>query len=185
VLPCTRVALATALVVFVAGSSVSAVSLAATHEAGTRNVVTALPSLDGQIVARINSVRVDLGLGRLRVSPRLRSAADLHSYEMARHGFFSHDSADGSPPLKRLARFYPSAGYRRWQVGETLLWYSPGVDAAGVVHEWLTSPEHRAIVLTPSFQEIGVSALHATTASGDFQGLEITLVTADFGVRTR
>jgi uncharacterized protein YkwD len=174
-----------AAVVVVAGSSVSAVSFAATDRAGTRNVVTAMPSLDGQIVARINAVRVQLGLGRLRFSPRLRAAADLHSYEMARHGFFSHDSADGSSPWKRLARFYPSAGYRRWQVGETLLWYSPGVDAAGVVHEWLTSPEHRAILLTPAFQEIGVSALHATTASGYFGGQEVTLVTADFGVRTR
>jgi uncharacterized protein YkwD len=187
VLPRTRAGLALAVVaavVVVAGSSVSALPVAAAQRAPTRNVVTAMPSLDVQIMARINAVRVQGGLQRLRLSPRLESAADFHSYEMARHGFFSHDSANGGSPWKRLARFYPSAGYRRWQVGETLLWYSPGVDAAGAVHDWLTSPEHRAILLTAAFQEVGVSALHATAASGYFASGEVTLITADFGVRT-
>jgi uncharacterized protein YkwD len=104
---------------------------------------------------------------------------------MARDGFFSHDSADGTSPWARLGRFYPSAGYRQWQIGETLLWSSPDVGAAGAVHDWLTSPEHRAILLTPGFREIGVSAVHATAASGSFGGDEVTLVTADLGFRAR
>jgi uncharacterized protein YkwD len=186
VLPRTRAALAlaaVAAVVLAAGASASALPVAAAQRAATPNVVTAMPSLDVQIVARINAARAQHGLQRLRLSLRLKSAADFHSYEMARHGFFSHDSSNGSSPWKRLARFYPSAGYRRWQVGETLLWYSPGVDAAGAVQDWLTSPEHRTILLTPSFQEVGISALHATAASGYFQSDEVTLITADFGVR--
>jgi uncharacterized protein YkwD len=104
---------------------------------------------------------------------------------MARDGYFSHDSADGTSPWKRLSRYYPRAGYRRYEVGEALLWYSPVVDAATAVHAWLTSPEHRAILLSPGFREIGVSAVHATAANGSFQGDEVTLVTADFGVRSR
>jgi uncharacterized protein YkwD len=183
VLPRTRAGLALAAAV-AACWSVSALPVAAAPRAHPDNVVTTMPSLDVQIMARINAARAQLGLGRLRLSLRLRSAADFHSYEMVRHGFFSHDSADGSSPWKRLTRFYPSAGYRRWQVGETLLWYSPGVDAAGAVHDWLTSPEHRAILLTPAFQEIGVSALHATAVSGSFHDQEVTLITADFGLRT-
>jgi len=169
-------------VIVLAGATVAA---AAPRGAGAQNVVSAMPMLDAQIAAGINAARAQHGLTRLRVSPALRAAAEAHSYEMARGGFFSHDSADGSSPWKRLARFYPSAGFRRWQVGETLLWYSPGVDAAVAVQEWLGSPEHRAILLTPSFREIGVSAVHATAASGDFHGDEVTLVTADLGLRAR
>lgn len=189
-LPRTRAALAVAAVVIVTGSSVSGLSAAAAHGpsrrgAGTRNVVTAMPSLDVQLIAGINAARAQHGLGRLQLSRRLRSAASFHSNEMARDGFFSHDSADGSSPWKRLARFYSSTGYRRWQVGETLLWYAPGVDATGAVHDWLTSPDHRAILLAPAFREIGVSALHATAASGYFQGQEVTVITADFGLRSR
>jgi uncharacterized protein YkwD len=188
VLPRTRAgaALAAAVaMVIVAGSSVSATPAATAGRTRSRNVVTAMPSLDVQILAAINAARVERGLGRLRLSLRLRSAADAHSYDMALNGYFSHNSADGSSPSKRLARFYPSTGFSRWQVGETLLWYSPSVDAAGAVHDWLTSPEHRAILLTPTFREIGVSALHATAAAGYFQGQEVTLVTADLGVRGR
>jgi len=185
VLPRTRAALATAAAILVAGASVNAVSAAAPLRTHARNLVTALPSLDQQVIAGINAARAQHGLGKLRLSLHLRSAANFHSYDMARHGFFSHDSANGASPWTRLARYYPSAGYTRWQVGETLLWYSPDVDAAGVVHDWLTSPEHRAILLTGAFREIGVSAVHATAASGDFHGDEVTLVTADLGVRSR
>lgn len=187
-LPRTRAGLvlsAALATVVVAGASVSALSAATSHRARAHNAVTAMPSLDAQVIAGINAARAQRGLGRLRLSLRLRSAARSHSYEMVRDGFFSHDSADGSSPWKRLSRFYPSAGYRRWQVGETLLWYSPGVDAAGAVHDWLGSPEHRAILLGAAFDEVGVSALHSTAASGDFQGQEVTVITADFGMRAR
>jgi uncharacterized protein YkwD len=178
VLPRTRAALATAAAILVAGISVAAASSAP-------NVVTALPGLDRQVIAGINAARAHRGLARLRLSLKLRAAARFHSFEMATHGFFSHNSANGASPWTRLARYYPSAGYTSWQVGETLLWSQPDVDAAGVVQDWLTSPEHRAILLTGAFREIGVSAVHATAASGDFHGDEVTLVTADFGVRTR
>jgi uncharacterized protein YkwD len=171
-------AFAAAVAILVAGASVGAAS-------ASRNVVTARPALDRQIIAGINASRAQHGLARLRLSLPLRAAARFHSYEMAKRGFFSHDSANGASPWTRLARYYPSAGYASWQVGETLLWSSPDVDAAGVVHDWLTSPEHRAILLTAAFREIGVSAVHATAASGDFHGDEVTLVTADFGVRSR
>ena len=173
-----RTALAAASAILVAGVSVGAASSAAT-------TIIALPSLDQQVIAGINAARVQHGLGRLRLSLNLRAAARFHSYDMARHGFFSHNSANGASASTRLAHYYPSTGYTSWQVGETLLWSSPDVGAAGAVHDWLTSPEHRAILLTAAFREIGVSAVHATGASGDFHGGAVTLVTADFGDRSR
>jgi uncharacterized protein YkwD len=174
----SRAALAAAAAVLVAGVSVSAVS------AASPSTVTPLPALDRQVIAGINAVRAQHGLARLRLSLRLRAAARSHSYDMAQHGFFSHDSSNGTSASARLAHYYPSAGYTRWQVGETLLWAEPDVDAPGVVHDWLTSPEHRAILLTGAFREIGVSSVHATDATGaDFNGDVVTLVTADFGVR--
>jgi uncharacterized protein YkwD len=176
VLPRTRVPLATAAVILFAGLSVTAASSAPSK-------VNALPTLDQQVIAQINAVRVHHGLGRLHLSFHLRAASRSHSYDMARHGFFSHDSSNGTSPWSRLAHYYTSAGYSFWQVGETIS-YSPGADAAAVVRDWLTSPEHRAILLTGAFREIGVSAVHVTAASGDFHG-DVTLVTADFGVRTR
>ena len=176
-LPRTRAVLATAVVLLVAGSSVNAIAAPATGRTA-RKAVTALPAIDAAIVAGINAARAQHGLGRLRLSRSLRAAASFHSNDMARHDFFSHDSYDGTSPWTRLVRFYRSAGQLR--LGETLLWYQGSVDAATAVRDWLESPEHRVILLGAGFREVGVAAVHTTSAAG-----WITLVTADFGARTR
>jgi uncharacterized protein YkwD len=46
----------------------------------------------------------------------------------------------------------------------------------------MNSPEHRANILDPNWREIGISAQHAA-APGTYKGLEVTVITTDFGVR--
>lgn len=145
----------------------------------TRVSVTALRSLNAQILARVNQVRAARGFGPLRPSARLAAAASFHSREMARTGRFQHESPDGSSFSKRLLRFYPKPSV----LGETLIWWSPDAGASAIVDEWLASPPHRAILLDPAYREMGVGAIHDTDAPGDFEGREATIVTADFGTR--
>jgi uncharacterized protein YkwD len=102
---------------------------------------------------------------------------------MAKRGYFSHDSANGSSFDKRIVRYYPFRGTRYWSVGENLLWSSPDVDAAGALNMWMNSLEHRKILLTARWREIGLSAVHVTSAPGTYGGREVTIVTADFGIR--
>ena len=47
----------------------------------------------------------------------------------------------------------------------------------------MKSPEHRANLLSAKWREIGLSAVHVQAAPGTFDGLDVTIVTADFGVR--
>jgi uncharacterized protein YkwD len=47
----------------------------------------------------------------------------------------------------------------------------------------MASPEHRANILDPRWRDLGVSALHVDAAPGVYQGLAVTIVTTDFGVR--
>ena len=49
----------------------------------------------------------------------------------------------------------------------------------------MNSPEHRANLLDRSWREVGLSAVHAASAPGVYGGDEVTIVTADFGFRTR
>jgi uncharacterized protein YkwD len=183
VLPRTRAALVAAVAIAVAGASVNA--FPAAPRAQARNIVRAMPALAVRILARINVDRARHGLGPLHFSPLLRAAAGFHSYEMAEGGFFSHTSMDGTPCWTRLARFYGSARYSHWEVGETLEWSSGGTTAAEVVRDWLLSPEHRRVVLARGFREIGIFVVHASAASGSFDGAAVTFVTADFGARMR
>ena len=153
--------------------------------AGPTRTSTALRALESRVLVDMNRVRVQHGLVPLRPAPRLNAAASQHSREMARVGYFSHNSADGAAFWRRIKRFYSSAGYRSWSVGENLLWSSPDVDAPGAIKMWMGSPEHRANLLNPSWREVGLSAVHSDSAPGTYHGLGVTIVTADFGARTK
>jgi uncharacterized protein YkwD len=153
--------------------------------AGPSGSVTRLSSLDSALVVQMNALRVAHGLAPLRVSPFLAAAARAHSTQMARLGYFSHNSANGSPFSSRIATYYPSRGYRSWTVGENLLWASPDIGAAGALNLWLSSPPHRANLLSPRWREVGLAAVHSTRAPGVYGNSPTTIVTADFGARTR
>jgi uncharacterized protein YkwD len=146
--------------------------------------VTHSSALASQVVAELNAARTKHGLPLLRISAGLAAAAENHSREMAREGYFEHRSADGSAFWKRVARFYPARRFRIWSIGENLLWSSPRIDAPAALRMWMASPEHRKNLLDPRWREIGISALHLAAAPGFFSGREVTIVTADFGVRS-
>ena len=150
-----------------------------------KSTVTLQPGLDSAILVRINAVRVAHGLARLTLNVHLAAAATLHSRELAKTGLFQHESPDGGAFWKRIERYYPPTGFRNWEVGENLLWWSPNTDAATTVADWLASPPHRKNLLNPVWRELGVSAIHDRAAPGTYRGLEVTIVTADFGARTR
>jgi uncharacterized protein YkwD len=168
-----------ALVVVAFGLSI----LASPAGATSKQRVTSLSSLEQGVLSDINALRRQHGLAPLRLSLRLSAAARQHSVEMATRGYFSHDSANGSPFDSRIKRYYPLAGARYWSVGENLLWSSPDVDAGAALQMWWNSPEHRQNMLTRRWRQVGVSAVHVDAAPGTFGGRAVTIVTTDFGVR--
>lgn len=141
--------------------------------------------LQTALLGQVNALRAQHGLSRLRLSAGLSASASGHSIQMARLGYFGHNSANGASFAQRIARYYRSRGYRSWSVGENLLWGSPGVSPSRAVGLWLSSPGHRAILLSPRWREIGVAAVHSTSAPGVYGGSPTTIVTADFGARAR
>jgi uncharacterized protein YkwD len=147
---------------------------------GTR---VALSALESGVLDQLNQIRTQHGLVPLKISAPLTASADQHSSEMAADGYFAHNSADGTVFWKRIQKWYAGTGYGYWSVGENLLWSSPDVDAPGALQLWMNSPEHRANILDPNWREIGVSAVHVAAAPGTYKGLEVTIITTDFGVR--
>jgi uncharacterized protein YkwD len=119
----------------------------------------------------------------LKINARLTAAADQHSAEMGADGYFEHASHDGTAFWKRINHWYGSTGYGYWSVGENLLWSSPDIDPQHALELWMNSPEHRANILAARWREIGVSAVHVAAAPGDYHGLDVTIITTDFGVR--
>jgi uncharacterized protein YkwD len=127
----------------------------------------------------INKVRAAHGLRPVAPSPRLHWAARWHSSDMLVRDYFGHTSPTGSTLYQRIV----SSGFRTdgaWMAGETLAW-GTGLsgDPASVVHMWLQSPEHRAILLSPVFRLVGIGR-----ARGTFLGHpDANIWTADWGHR--
>ncbi len=145
--------------------------------------VAAVAALEREVFVTINEVRRAHGLRELRLNRRLAAAARGHSQSMARHGFFAHASYDGSSFWLRIESVYPSASGRFWCAGENIVWAAPGLSARKAVGLWLKSREHREILLAPEWHDLGVGGVHALDAPGAYHGLDVTILTADFGAR--
>jgi uncharacterized protein YkwD len=120
------------------------------------------------VLREMNRVRVQHGLGRLRYDAHLERAARAHSREMLGANVFQHGAF-----ASRMLRFDVTGSL----AGENLAW-GTGVrgTAEGIVAAWLASPEHRANLLRPSFDRIGIGSL-----VGAFHGYGgAHVVTADF-----
>jgi uncharacterized protein YkwD len=70
-----------------------------------------------------------------------------------------------------------------WAAAENLLWSSGALNGARALKMWLASPPHRRTLLDPLWREIGLSAVDEAHAPGVYHGLDVTILTADFGVR--
>jgi uncharacterized protein YkwD len=176
-------------VVVLAGTTllVSAVLLVATATAAAPSKPRSLSSADAlasRVLRALNDLRSENGLGPLRLNGALTAAAESHSAEMLEAGYFGHESADGTPYWKRVARFYrPGRNRTRWTVGENLFWAAPNVSAGQAIRRWMHSPHHRINLLTAGWHDVGIAAVRATRVSGAFRGLSVTVLTVDFGVR--
>lgn len=135
----------------------------------------------------VNRARADLGVDALQWSEPLAEVALAHSQDMARRGYFAHESPEGSTPSDRAikggidCRVETSDGRYRVGVSENLYvttayesirkrrrgtvveqdidWFSPDEVARRTVQAWLDSPGHRRNLLddVPSTHGIGVA----------------------------
>ena len=143
-----------------------ALSLAAASQAATTQT-----RAEQSLLAAVNDVRAAHNLRPLKVDAHLVEAARAHSNTLLRANIFEHGSfAD------RIAQH----GARGPAFGENLAWGTGRLAAArSIVNAWMASPGHRANLLRPGWNRIGIGAL-----SGRFLGHPgATVVTADFAGR--
>jgi uncharacterized protein YkwD len=159
--------------------------LASSAAASTGRSAAIDRAFDTALVQQINQLRAQHGLAPFRTSLALERAAAVHTRDMVAAGYFAHRSSDGTPFWQRLERFYGSKGFRSWSVGENLVWGTPDLTGSAALDDWLRSPEHRANLLSRTWRDIGLAALHVPSAPGTYGDQETTVVTADFGVRNK
>ncbi len=108
----------------------------------------------GQIYALANEARAQAGVGRLEWDPALAAAALQHCLRMAAEGPIAHQYS-GEPDLSARAA---QAG-AHFSVIEENVAVGP---SAGTIHEeWMQSPGHRANLLSPDVDRVGVAVVAA------------------------
>ncbi|MFJ2867571.1 CAP domain-containing protein [Kitasatospora sp. NPDC087314] len=103
-----------------------------------------------QVVDLVNVERAKAGCGPVTAEPRLASAAQSHSDDMADRNYFDHASPDGYHADHRIE----AAGYRWSTWGENIA--RGQKDPAAVMDSWMNSPGHRANILNCAFKQLGV-----------------------------
>lgn len=129
----------------------------------------------------INADRAAAGARPLVFDDNLQVSSENHSQWMIGSDIFSHQGANGSSPQERME----AAGYGfsgTYGSGENIAWVSlrapeGWMDEVQLLHQNLmNSPGHRANILNPAFEEIGIGL-----EIGDMQGWDAAVVTQNFG----
>lgn len=129
----------------------------------------------------INQERTNANLAPLTFDNDLNEASEDHSSWMLDTDTFSHTGQNGSSAGDRIV----DAGYElegNWTWGENIGWQSergePGLedDVRDIHQSLMNSPGHRANILNPDFEEIGIGI-----ENGDFENFDSVMITQNFG----
>ena len=107
-----------------------------------------------EIFALANETRIQAGVGRLDWDPALAQAALAHCERMAAEGPISHQYRGEADLTTRTAQ----AG-AHFSVIEENVAIGPSADA--IHEEWMQSPGHRANLLSPDVDRVGVAVVAA------------------------
>ena len=135
----------------------------ASHCAFAQDVRVEANEIERRAFEQTNLVRVQNGLPPFVWDADLNRMARNHSENMSRQHFFSHVTPDG----KRLPDRAKAAGISRYSsVGENIA-YNQGFDDPGrlAVERWMTSPKHRANILSSEFRAMAIGSYVAPDGS--------------------
>jgi uncharacterized protein YkwD len=128
------------------------------YPSGSRTVIAVDAALErDSVVALSNAERTRAGLAPLVPDTALDGVAGAHAQDMAERSYLSHVTPEGNDLAARLQ--VTQRAYRA--AGENI---AGNESARRAVRSWLTSRDHRANLLSPDYERIGVG-VYRTPAS--------------------
>lgn len=107
-----------------------------------------------QILNLVNDDRAKHGLAQLAFDPTLNLAALAKAEDMINKNYFAHVSPEGKKPWD----WFKNLGYNYSYAGENLAeGYTDPID---LENSWMSSPTHRANILSPFYSEIGLAVVN-------------------------
>ncbi|GAA2099080.1 hypothetical protein GCM10009801_70400 [Streptomyces albiaxialis] len=104
-----------------------------------------------EVLALVNQERAKAGCRPVKADPELAGLAGDFSEDMARRGFFDHNTPDGKSPWDRAeSRGISGLGGENIARGQA--------NAQSVMDSWMQSPGHKANILNCDYRTLGVGA---------------------------
>lgn len=137
-------------------------------------------TVEREMLELINAERTSRGLNPLQLEQRLNESAEVHSEWMLNADVFSHTGQGGSSAGDRMQ----DAGFQfsgSWRWAENIAWQSErgssGIsdDVANLHQSLMNSPGHRANILNPDLEYIGIGV-----EVGNYNGWNAVMVTQNF-----
>lgn len=122
------------------------------------------------LIELTNKLRQENNLKILTPNHKLVQAAYRKAYDILKNGYFAHTNPSGKP----FYRWIEEEGYNYLYAGENLA--IDFVTSEGVFNAWVKSPSHRANLVNPNYNEIGL-----VTLRGHWQDHDTTVVVQTFG----
>ena len=139
--------------------------------------VTAAPAVQVRALrCLVNWSRAHAGLGMLGDDSELDRSASMRAHDIARCHDFSH-----TPCGQAFVEVFTAVGYLvgAASVGETLAWGQGRLGSPRrAMASWLASPEHRRILLTAKWRDLGLARVGGASVAG-YAG--VTVWVAQFG----
>ena len=160
----------------------STAGTSATKSSGTSasTQTTSIPAgtgtlLDSKgIIADTNQQRALNGVASVTESNQLDASALVKAKDILAREYFEHTAPDG----KTVSDLVGEQGYTYIKIGENLA-LGDFTSDQDVVTAWMNSPGHRANILDPEFQQMGVGV-----AYGVYQGQYVYVAVQHFGKPT-
>ncbi len=109
------------------------------------------------VLAEMNAYRAKENRAPLRFNDRLMLAAGDRMRDMEELEYWSHDAPDGRSPFFWLTR----RAYDFRFAGENL---ATGFETVELLVEgWMESPGHRANILSPDYDDVGIAVIDGST----------------------
>ncbi len=102
------------------------------------------------VLQLVNAERSKQGLSSLTLSSKLTAVANEKARDMAENNYFSHTSPTYGSPFDMMQRF----GIKYSAAGENIAFGQQ--TAQEVMNAWMASSGHRANILNPNFEQIGI-----------------------------
>lgn len=111
---------------------------------------TDIKAIESNVVALVNQERAKNGLSSLTENWQLSRTARYKAQDMINKNYFSHQSPTYGSPFDMMKNF----GIKFTAAGENIAMGQR--TPAEVMNAWMNSPGHRANILSPSYNQIGV-----------------------------